>query len=117
MNEHRPATKDNVIAFLRTLQGKIITVLSIIALILGILSEGVSLLGNYYSMIKLKAEAVAASSTPADFRRNRVFDNPTGTDPERAKALKIYDEYYSCVAAKSRSECIRPTLPNPWTKK
>jgi hypothetical protein len=48
--------------FLNTLQGKIIAGLTIIALVMGILVEGIQIQTAYYTMIVRKTESIQANS-------------------------------------------------------
>ncbi|MGO9172235.1 MAG: hypothetical protein ACLP7P_09750 [Rhodomicrobium sp.] len=55
-------------AFLSTLQGKIITALTIVALLLAIVGEGISIVTGYYNMRSAGAEMEAKTGRPVDLR-------------------------------------------------
>ncbi len=64
----QPPAKATFAAFLGTARGKLITTLTVIALLLGIVGEGVSLVTGVYNMLKAGAESEAATARAVDTR-------------------------------------------------
>ncbi len=61
----QPHPKASFATFLGTVQGKIITALTVVALLLGIAAEGVSLVTGYYNMVIARQKAAAATARGA----------------------------------------------------
>ncbi len=77
----QPQTKASFAAFLGTARGKLITTLTVIALLLGIAAEGVSLVTGYYNMIVARQNAAAATAQgakPAPLHPTLPHDPPAG---------------------------------------
>ncbi|MGO9170797.1 MAG: hypothetical protein ACLP7P_02360 [Rhodomicrobium sp.] len=78
---NQPQSKAAFAVFLSTARGRIITALTIVALLLGIAAEGVSLVTGYYNMViaRQKSEAATArGATPAAVHPTLPDDPPAG---------------------------------------
>ncbi|MGO9172233.1 MAG: hypothetical protein ACLP7P_09740 [Rhodomicrobium sp.] len=75
----QPQTKASFAAFLATTHGKLIIALTIVALLLGIAAEGVSLFTGYYNVIVARQDAAAATAQgakPAPLHPKRPMTRP-----------------------------------------
>ncbi len=70
-------------AFLGTVQGKLITTLTVIALLLGIAAEGISIVTGYYNMHRARADELKAR-TQAEALSRRPGLLRQMCDPEMA---------------------------------
>ncbi len=74
--------KSSLAALIGSTRGKIIATLAIIALVLGIIAEGFSVMSNYYGMITNREAAIKAEI------ENQVY----GNTPEARDALRKANE-------------------------
>jgi hypothetical protein len=76
-------------AFLNTLQGKVITGLTIIALIMGIGLEGIQIQTAYWTLQKVRVDAQSATLSGSDALPN----HPANIDPDklRPKPMSLGD--------------------------
>ncbi|MGO9172232.1 MAG: hypothetical protein ACLP7P_09735 [Rhodomicrobium sp.] len=91
----QPPAKAIFAAFLGTAQGKIITSLTITALLLGIAAEGVSLVTGYYKMGEAGADMEAA----------------TGRDLGRTVGRQAPRETLKTINVNNWADCHSPDLP------
>jgi hypothetical protein len=94
-------------SLLATTQGKIVTALVVVAVVLAVVSEGISLVSSYQQMRINKANADAATMKLSKFSREEKTDSSSSSTPELQHFLC---EYYRDKGQGNGRDCeaLRP---------